>query len=57
MMLTKQILNKDDLTSFTASNSWLEKFKLVHRIHEMWILTNDYSVMKSLSILTTVKNI
>ena len=30
MVLIKERLNKDDFTSFTASNSWLEKFKLVY---------------------------
>ena len=33
-MFIKERLNKGDLTSFTASNGWLEKFKLAHGIQE-----------------------
>ena len=33
-MLIKGRLNKDDLSSFTTLNSWLEKFKLVQEICE-----------------------
>ena len=37
-MLIKEWLNKDDLTSLTALNDWLENFKLVYGICEMWII-------------------
>ena len=30
-MVIKERLNKDDLTSFTASNGWLEMFKFARR--------------------------
>ena len=36
-ILIKERLNKDDLTTFTASNGWLEKFKLAYGICETWI--------------------
>ena len=36
-MLIKEKLNKDDLTSFTSLNGWLEKFKLAYGICEMRI--------------------
>ena len=37
-MLIKERLNKDDLSSFTTLNSWLEKFKLVQEICERRII-------------------
>ena len=36
-ILIKERLNKDELATFTASNSWLEKFKQTYRLHEMKI--------------------
>ena len=60
-MLIKERLNKDDLTSFTASNVWLEKFKPAYGIRETRItsepdniprmtfteLATDYELKKS----------
>ena len=36
-MFIKEILSKDELAMFTASNRWLEKFKQTYRLREMRI--------------------
>ena len=46
-MLIKERLNNDDLATFTASNGWLEKFKITYGLRETRIAGEADDVPRS----------
>ena len=45
-MLKKERLNKNELATYFASNSWLEKFKQTYRLHEKRITGEEEYILK-----------